>query len=132
MCFQSMFMLLCSMKRNQLEKRLIEFSINVIKFVEKLERGKANSYLANQIIRSSTSAALNYGEAQSAESPKDFIHKMQVGLKELRETFVGLRILVGLRNIKNEESNLILDENNQLISIFVTSIRTAKSRSRFK
>ena len=118
------------MKRQDLENRLITFSIRVIKFVESFERGKANSILANQLIKSCTSASLNYGEAQSAESLKDFIHKVQIGLKELRETFVGLRIMIGVRSIESQESKEILDENNQLIAIFVKSVQTAKSRVR--
>lgn len=81
------------------------------------------------MIRSSTSAALNYGEAQSAESKKDFIHKNSVVLKELRETNIGLRILFeseAIEDIANVEK--LLDESNQLIAIFQKTVTTSKSR----
>jgi len=77
---------------------------------------KAGNHLSGQLIRSGTSAALNYGEAQSGESSKDFIHKLKVVLKELRETFVCLKIIHRAKLYKSE--NLVksaLNENNQLI-----------------
>ncbi|WP_326935010.1 four helix bundle protein [Flavobacterium sp. PL11] len=80
------------------------------------------------MIRSGTSPALNYGEAQSAESTKDFIHKMGICLKELRETFVRLKI-IEKSNLISDMSNLLIAkaEANELISIFVSSIKTAKT-----
>ena len=80
------------MKRNELEERLIDFSVLIIKLSNEMNKTKAAQHLSGQFIRSGTSAALNYGEAQSAESKKDFVHKMQAVLKELRETFICLRI----------------------------------------
>ena len=83
--------------------------------------------MGDQVIRCGTSPAPNYGEAQSAEFRSDFIHKMKIGLKELRETKVWLRMIVKA-NLINPASKLdpLLVENNQLISIFVTSINTAR------
>ena len=86
--------------------------------------------MGNQVIRSGTSPALHYGEAQGAESPKDFIHKMKLVLKELRETMNAMRII----RRKPLTTNLdilekALKECNELISIFVTSIATAKRNS---
>lgn len=75
------------MKKNELEDRLIDFASVVILFTEGMKNNYAGNHLSGQIIRSSTSPALNYGEAQSAESKKDFIHKMGICLKELRETY---------------------------------------------
>ena len=72
------------MKRNELEERLIDFSVLIIKLSNEMNKTKATQHLSGQIIRSGTSVALNYGEAQSSESKKDFVHKMQVVLKELR------------------------------------------------
>ena len=74
------------MKPNQLEDRLIQFSINIILSCRKIEKSFAAEHLAKQLIRSATSAALNYGEARSAESTRDFLHKMKICLKELRES----------------------------------------------
>jgi len=89
----------------------------------------ASEHLAKQLIRSSTSVALNYGEARSGESTKDFLHKMKISLKELRESYVNLKIQRGANLIKdNVELDRLLDENNQLISIFVSSIKTASAK----
>ena len=109
-----------------LEERLIDFAARCIKDAESLPKTLAGQHLADQLIRSGTSPALNYGEAQAAESRKDFIHKMKVCLKELRETSICLRIIVkaGLLGAPKLES--LLDETGELISIFVTSIKTAK------
>lgn len=115
------------MAKNDLEERLINFAVLIIEIAGKLPRSVAGITLSGQMVRSSTSSALNYGEAQSAESTKDFIHKMKVVLKELRETYVCLRIVKGARLYK-EESKLVfaITENNELISIFVKSINTAR------
>ena len=77
--------------------------------------------------RASISASLNYGEAQSAESKRDFIHKLKVSLKELRESMIGLKIIDQSGILKPKEIALIcLKENNELISIFVKSVETAQ------
>lgn len=79
------------------------------------------------MIRSGTSPALNYGEAQGAESTNDFIHKLKIILKELRETFVCLKIIKRKPLIEpNDDLENTYIENNELISIFVSSIKTAK------
>ncbi|TCZ71045.1 four helix bundle protein [Flaviaesturariibacter aridisoli] len=106
----------------KLEERLIEFASNIIGIAERLPRHVAGRYYADQVSRSGSSPALHYGEAQSAESPADFAHKMKVGLKELRETFVALRIIRLRRWLSEEELQPMLQENNELISIFVTCI----------
>ncbi len=79
--------------------------------------------LSEQLIRSATSSALNYGEAQGAESKRDFIHKMGVILKELRESSINLKLLIRRRMLKDDKA---LRENHELIAIFVASIQTAK------
>ncbi|HZV43082.1 MAG TPA: four helix bundle protein [Saprospiraceae bacterium] len=115
------------MAKNDLEDRLINFAILIIGIAEKLPGAVVGMTLSGQMIRSSTSSALNYGEAQSAESTKDFIHKMKVVLKELRETYVCLRIVKGAHLYKDETKlGFAINENNELISIFVTSINTAR------
>jgi len=121
------------MKRNELEERLIDFSVLIIKLSSSMNKTKAGQHLSGQIIRSGTSVALNYGEAQSAESKKDFIHKMQVVLKELRETFVCLKILEKAELCTKGELVLhALKENDELISIFVKSVSTAQKTSESK
>ncbi|MFH1924744.1 MAG: four helix bundle protein [Planctomycetota bacterium] len=110
-----------------LEDRLIEFAVRVMKVVEALPSDRIGNHIAGQLLRSGTSPAPNYGEAQSAESRKDFVHKMKVSLKELRETHVWLLMIERKPLIEPKEKLApILRECNELISIFVTSIKTAQ------
>ena len=81
------------MKTNNLEERVIDFAVFIVDIVEEVENNYAGNYYGHQLIRSSGSPALNYGEARSAESHKDFVHKMGVCLKELRESHNCLRII---------------------------------------
>ena len=81
------------MGKYDLENRLIDFSVLIIGIVDKMPNSKASNTLAGQLVRSGTSVSLNYGEAQSAESRRDFIHKMKVILKELRENLINLKII---------------------------------------
>ena len=114
-------------KTYDLEDRLIDFAVRIIQLAESLLNTKVANHVAGQIIRCGTSPAPNYGEAQSAESRADFIHKMKVCLKELRETRVWLRMIVRAKLVKPvSKLDSLIQENNELISIFVTSIRTAK------
>lgn len=113
-----------------LEDRLIDFAVLVLDIVDFVENSKKGNHLVGQIIRSGTSPALNYGEAQGAESKNDFVHKMKVVLKELRETFVNLKIIKRARLCSNDEKmEEVMKENNELISIFVASLRTATSKT---
>ncbi len=117
------------MKPNQLEERLIQLSIEIILLCKTIDKSFASEHLAKQLIRSATSSALNYGEARSGESTRDFLHKMKICLKELRESFINLRILKGANLIKDFEFlEKILKENDELISIFVVSIKTASNK----
>ncbi len=109
-----------------LDERMINFSVLVIKLSEKLPKSTSGVYYSDQIIRSVSSSVLNYSEAQSAESRKDFIHKIKLALKELRETYSALRILSRLELLEKQELEDILRENNELISILVKSIKTAR------
>jgi four helix bundle protein len=114
------------MKNNALEERLIDFSVLIIDLVNEISKTKAGYHLAGQIIRSGTSVSLNYGEARGAESKKDFIHKMRIILKELRETFINLKIIHRSNLYKTEQKMIHAEqESNELISIFVKSIKTA-------
>jgi len=113
--------------RNQLEERLIDFADKIIAFIELLVKNQAGNHIANQIARSSISSALNYGEAQSAESRKDFVHKIKIVLKESRETHIALRIIKKSKLVRNfSEVDLLISECNELVSIFVKSVETAE------
>lgn len=117
------------MKPNQLEERLIQFAIDVILLCKKIDSSFAAEHLTKQLIRSTTSAALNYGEARSGESTRDFLHKMKICLKELRESMINMKIQKGANLILDvKKLDVLIDENNQLISIFVASIKTSSSK----
>jgi len=113
-------------KKFDLEDRLIDFAVSIIKLVEMLPNTKVASHLGGQLLRSGTSPSLNYGEAKSGESKNDFVHKMKVCLKELRETYNCLKIIHRTGILPDEKFMLDLtSECNELISIFVKSIVTA-------
>lgn len=109
-----------------LEDRLIDFALMMDNIVENLPDTRLGKHLAGQLVRSGTSTALNYGEAQAAESPNDFIHKMKVILKELRETRVCLKIIRRKPLLPPQSIEKEIQENNELIAIFLKSIETAK------
>ena len=116
-------------RKYDLEERLIQFAIDVIVISDKLNGSFSSQHLSKQLIRSATSSALNYGEAQSAESTKDFLHKMKICLKELRESLVNLKIQKGANLVNDlERLELLLKENNELVAIFVASIKTSRSK----
>lgn len=113
-----------------LENRLLDYSTSIIRIVEKLPNNRAGNHVADQLIRSGTSPYANHGEAQAAESSRDFIHKMRICLKELRESKRWLRLIQEVPLIKSFESvDSFLQETEELIKIFVTSIRTAEKNS---
>ena len=115
--------------RKELEDRLVNFSVLIFNLSKLTEKEYFGNYLINQLLRSSASAALNYGEAQSAESKKDFIHKIGLVLKELRESNVNLKILYKTKIVMDENMLIgALDESNQLVSIFYRTVQTAKKR----
>ena len=109
-----------------LEDRLVEFSCKIIDIVEMLPSTRAGSYIAGQLIRCGLAPALLYGEAQGAESRMDFIHKMKIVLKELKETRVCLKIIARKTMIADVKLSETKSENDQLISIIAKSIETAK------
>ena len=113
-------------RKYDLEERLIDFVLVLDEIIEQLPNVRLANHLAGQIVRSGTSPALNYGEAQSAESQKDFVHKMQIILKELRETKICLKIIVRKKFVLNDTIASVLAENEELIAIFAQSVKTAK------
>ena len=110
-----------------LEDRLIDYSVLIFKIVDSLFNTRAGNHIASQLVRSGSNPALHYGEAQSAESRKDFIHKIKILLKELRESKATLKLInkTPLTNSLEKVENGI-SETNQLISIFMASVKTAK------
>ena len=115
-------------RRNyDLEERLLAFAVRGMEVVEALPKSRAGNHVAGQLLRCGTSPAPNYAEAKSAESTADFIHKLRVVLKELRETRVWLLLIQRKPLIKSPQRlDPFVNEAIQLISIFVTSIKTAQ------
>ncbi len=114
-------------RKYDLEARLIEFASSIIAFTDSMVNSKAANHMSNQLLRSGTSPALNYGEAQSGESRRDFIHKIKIVLKELRESSVAIKIIEKAQlHLDANATNSLLKECNELISIFVKSVETAE------
>ncbi len=110
-------------KAYDLQNRLIEFAVTTVNIVSRLDNDPASFHLGRQLLRSGTSPALNYAEAIGAESRKDFVHKLKICLKELRESAVCLAILTRLDKIAPDHP--AHSECDQLIAIMTKSIKTA-------
>ncbi|MCC5907891.1 MAG: four helix bundle protein [Balneolaceae bacterium] len=113
-----------------LEERLINYGVAIIDAAESMNKKRfAGLHLSKQLIRSGTSPGIHYGEAQAAESRKDFIHKMKVILKELRETRGNLRMSKKANLfLLADDIDKMIAETSELIAIFVKSIQTAEKR----
>lgn len=110
-----------------LQDRLVDSAVRVLKVCDALPRTIAGQHIASQLVRSGTSPAANYGEAQGAESSADFVHKLKIALKELRETEVWLKIIIKSGMIKPvKKLQPLLLETDELVSILFASVTTAK------
>lgn len=110
-----------------LEDRFVNYTCRMIDVVEALPNTRAGNYIAGQLIRSCHSPTFNYGEAQAAESPKDFIHKIQVVLKEMKECRTALKVIMKKELIKPVSKLAgVNKETEELIAIVGKSISTAK------
>ena len=117
-------------KKYDLQDRLINFSLLILEVTEQMPKSYSGQHLAKQLVRSGTSPAFQYGEAQAAESSKDFIHKMKIGLKELRESLVCLTIIKKKPLLNSQLVDHTIAECDELISILFTSIKTAQNNMR--
>jgi four helix bundle protein len=117
-------------RADELEERLIDFAVRIIKLSANLPKIPAGKHIAGQMLRSGTSPAPNYGEARGAESHADFIHKLGIVIKELNETSIWLRMLDRSELIKSELLAAIIIENRELCRIFTSSLKTARSNRR--
>ena len=114
-------------KGEDIEERLLEFAVRVGKAVDALPDTRLGRHIAGQLVRSGTSPAPNYAEACAAESKKDFIHKLAIALKELRESNVWIRMIVKSELIPEQRLEQLQDECDQLCKIIAKSLVTAKS-----
>jgi four helix bundle protein len=111
---------------NNLEERLIDFAVRIIRLASALPNTPAGRHIAGQILRSGTSPAPNYGEARGAESKADFVHKIRVVLKELNETRIWLLIIERSKLLATTLLTDIIRENCELCKIFSTSLKTIR------
>ena len=112
-----------------LEDRLLEFAAQIVQLVELLPSTKAGNHIAGQLLRCGTSPLSNHGEVEAAESRKDFLHKLRICLKELRETKRWLRLVGRLDLTDVSHLGVCLNEAEELIRIFVASVRTAENNA---
>jgi four helix bundle protein len=113
-------------RKYDLEGRFIEFSVSVINLSEEIPDTRPGRHICSQILRSGTSPAPNYGEAQSAESVADFVHKLKIALKELRETGIWVKVLKSSKIMKDRKTlEPMLKETDELIAILHKSIQTS-------
>ena len=117
------------MARGQdIEDRLINFAVRIVKLCDSLTASRARDHIAGQLLRSGTAPAAMYAEARNAESDKDFIHKLRLGLKELNESRIWLRILMESDLVAVERLQELHAECLELCRIFGASISTVKAR----
>ena len=110
-----------------LQTRLIKFAVKSCKIANEIPSGPVGNNLASQLAKSGVSPCLNYAESENAESSRDFIHKLRISLKELRECLVCLRIIIEVILPDDPEEILQLQsECKELIAIFVSSINTVR------
>ena len=113
-----------------LEERLLEYSVRIIRLIEALPKTRAGNHVAGQLLRSGTSPLANHGEAQAGESRADFNHKLKVCLKELREALRWLKLVRRVPLVRPADKiDALLQETEELIRIFVKSIQTSQQRT---
>jgi len=113
-----------------LEERLLEFTANIVRLADSLPNTKAGNHIAGQLLRCETSPLANHGEVEAAESRKDFLHKLRICLKELRETWRWLRLIGRLDLSQGNQLRAALAEVEELIRIFAASVRTTEKNAK--
>ena len=113
-------------KTNQLSECLLIYGAEILKMTSKLEKTTTNREIAKQLLRSGTSVGANYEEACAAQSRADFIHKLQIVLKEIRESLYWLRLIEKAEILNGQRFNEIINETKQISNIIAQSIITAK------
>ncbi|HHT9154719.1 MAG TPA: four helix bundle protein [Candidatus Tripitaka sp. YC43] len=113
-------------KADQLSERLLDYGVEIIKLTEKLDKTASGKYIANQLLRAGTSVGSNYEEARGAQSRADFVHKLQIVLKEIREALYWLRLIQKSKILTGSDLGSIITETIQLSNIVAKSVITAK------
>jgi four helix bundle protein len=120
------------MNKIDLQKRTKQFNIDVIKVCESLPRNAAGFELAKQIIRSSGSVGANYRATQRAKSKADFIYKLEIVIEEADETMYWLEVMSETGLIDTKNATVLIKEANELVSIFVATVKTTKANNPIK
>jgi len=116
-------------QRRALGERLLDYGAEIVALAEDLPRTLTGRHIGDQLLRSATSVGANYEEAQAAESRADFVHKLQIALKEIRESHYWLRILARATALPPEQLATLVDESTQLRAILSKAVATAKANA---
>ncbi|MEO7081732.1 MAG: four helix bundle protein [Flavobacteriales bacterium] len=121
-------------RKYDLDDRCVEFGARIVIYTDKMPRSVAGTHLAKQLLRSGTAPALHYGEVQGSESTADFLHKIRLALKELRESRNNMRIQAraNLMDLSKEDNAWLLNESVELVAIFAASVKTAERNRKGK
>jgi four helix bundle protein len=112
----------------EISGRLLDFATEVLALSNRMGRTASGRYLANQLVRAACSAGANYQESRGAESRADFIHKMQIVLKELRESLYWLTLVERSRLVTGESVSALVTEADELVSILVRALVSAEAK----
>jgi four helix bundle protein len=118
------------MDTREMSERLLDYGVRAIRVVDSLPRNLVGRRIGDQLLRSSISVGANYEEAQGAESREDFVHKLQIALKEVRESNCWLRLLAKANIVPANRLSAILDESDQLRAMLSKAVATTKGRAR--
>lgn len=116
-------------KGDDIQERLLNFAVAVIKICSSLPKTQAGIHISNQLLRSGTSPAPNYSEARGAESIRDFIHKLGIVLKELNESYIWFTIIMRTEILTTNDIVVVMSECDELCKIISSSIKTAKKKN---
>ncbi|MEO6095447.1 MAG: four helix bundle protein [Fibrobacteria bacterium] len=109
-----------------LSERLLDFAVETIKATYLFPKSQVSSHIVGQVVRSVSSVGANYEEACTAQSRADFIHKMQIALKEIRETVYWIKLATRLELAEKDGWKRIVQEGNELLLILAKSVATSK------
>ena len=118
------------MDRNEMKSRTKEFAKDIIKLCRKFPNDMEGRLIGNQIFRSGTSTAANYRAACRARSTADFISKLSIVEEEADETLFWLELIKEIEIVDKTLLNPLMQENNEIIAIIVSSIKTARNNKK--
>ena len=118
-----------SVKGENISIRLRQFAAQVVRLCQAFPKGPAAKHILGQLVRSATGGGANYEEGRGAESRADFIHKVGVANKEMREALYWLRLIQDAELVVSADVEALVREADELVAILTASIKTAKQRA---